>query len=64
MLVFDSFCGNSLVYLIVLFRQKFPLGLVGENPGNEVAVGQGPEKYRNIYLKGPATCVKHFYLIC
>ena len=24
-LVFDSFCGNSLVYLIVLFRQKFPL---------------------------------------
>ena len=24
-LVFDSFSGNSLVYLIVLFRQKFPL---------------------------------------
>ena len=24
-LVFDSFPGNSLVYLIVLFRQKFPL---------------------------------------
>ena len=23
--VFDSFSGNSLVYLIVLFRQKFPL---------------------------------------
>ena len=22
---FDSFSGNSLVYLIVLFRQKFPL---------------------------------------
>ena len=25
MLVSDSFSGNSLVYLIVLFRQKFPL---------------------------------------
>ena len=24
-LVFDSFAANSLVYLIVLFRQKFPL---------------------------------------
>ena len=24
-LVVDSFSGNSLVYLIVLFRQKFPL---------------------------------------
>ena len=24
-LVFDSFSGNSLVYMIVLFRQKFPL---------------------------------------
>ena len=24
-LVFDAFSGNSLVYLIVLFRQKFPL---------------------------------------
>ena len=24
-LVFDSFSGNSLIYLIVLFRQKFPL---------------------------------------
>ena len=27
-LVFDSFSSNSLVYLIVLFRQKFPLVLV------------------------------------
>ena len=25
MLVFDSLSGNSLAYLIVLFRQKFPL---------------------------------------
>ena len=25
MLVFDSFSGNSLAYLRVLFRQKFPL---------------------------------------
>ena len=23
--MFDSFSGNSLAYLIVLFRQKFPL---------------------------------------
>ena len=33
MLVSDSFSGNSLVYLIVLFRQTFPLvsviGVVG-----------------------------------
>ena len=27
-LVFGSFSGNSLVYLIVLFRQKFPLASV------------------------------------
>ena len=27
-LVFDSFSGNSLVYLIVLFRQKLPLASV------------------------------------
>ena len=27
-LVFDSFSGNSLVYQIVLFRQKFPLASV------------------------------------
>ena len=44
MLVFDSFSGNSLIYLIVLFKQKFPLVSVTVVVGLTTNVANKPDK--------------------